>query len=99
MIRIVKVKHRLKPKVSNERKTNHLVSLIQCSTRVYRISRQLERGALGSEVIAAGVKIKLLAIWFCGNRSMAKGASEDRLAQLSTSWRRTPGSAETACLQ
>ena len=39
---------------------------------------QLERGALGS-VIAAGVKMKLLAIWFCGNRSMAEGASEDRL--------------------
>ena len=39
---------------------------------------QLERGALGSVVIAGGVKQKLLAIWFCGNRSMAKGESEDR---------------------
>ena len=52
---------------------------------------QLERGALGSVVIAGGVKMKLLAIWFCGNRSMAKGASEDRLAHLSICWRRTPG--------
>ena len=26
--------------------------------------------------------MKLLAIWFCGNRSMAKGASEDRLAHF-----------------
>ena len=32
----------------------------------------LERGALGSAVIAGGVKMKLLAIWFCGNRSMVK---------------------------
>ena len=37
---------------------------------------QLERGALGSAVIAGGVKMKLIAIWFCGNRSMAKGASD-----------------------
>ena len=34
---------------------------------------QLERAALGSAVIAEGVKMKLLAIWFCGNRSMARG--------------------------
>ena len=33
---------------------------------------QLERGPLGSAVIAGGVKMKLLAIWFCGNRSMGK---------------------------
>ena len=31
---------------------------------------------------AGGVKKMLLAIWFCGNRSMAKGASEDRLAHF-----------------
>ena len=60
---------------------------------------QLERGALGSAVIDGGGKMKLLAIWFCGNRSMAKGASEDRLAHLSICWRRTPGSPETACRQ
>ena len=42
---------------------------------------------------------KLLAVWFCGNRSKAKGESEDRLAQLSICWRRTPGSPETACRQ
>ena len=47
---------------------------------------QLERGALGSAVIAGGVQMKLLAIWFCGNRSMAKGVSEDRLAHLSINW-------------
>ena len=41
---------------------------------------QLERGALGSTVIAGGVKMKLLAIWFCGKRNMAKGVSENRLA-------------------
>ena len=41
---------------------------------------QIERGALGSVVIAGGVKMKLLAIWFCGNQSMAKGEPEDRLA-------------------
>ena len=39
-------------------------------------------GALGSAVIAGGVKIKLLAIWLCRNQSMAKGASEDRLAHF-----------------
>ena len=60
---------------------------------------QLERGALGSVAIAGGVKMKLSAIRFCGNRSMAKGASEDRLAHLSICWRRTPGSPETACRQ
>ena len=43
--------------------------------------------------------MKLLAIWFRGNRSMAKGASEDRLTHLSICWRRTPGSPETACRQ
>ena len=52
-----------------------------------------------SAVIAGGVKVKLLAIWFCGNRSMAKGAPEDRLAHLSICRRRTPGSPETACRQ
>ena len=41
--------------------------------------------------------MKLLEIWFCGNRSMAKGASEDRFVHLSMCWRRTPGSPETAC--
>ena len=39
---------------------------------------QLERGALGSAVIAGGEERKLITIWFCGNRSVAKGASEDR---------------------
>ena len=43
--------------------------------------------------------MKLLAICFCGNRSMAKVASEDRLAHLLICWRRTQGSAETACRQ
>ena len=43
--------------------------------------------------------MKLLAIWFCGNQSMANGALEDRLAHLSICWRRTPGSPETACRQ
>ena len=38
---------------------------------------RLERGALG---LAGGVKMKLLAIWFCGYRSMTKGALEDRIA-------------------
>ena len=33
---------------------------------------QLERGALGSAVIAGGVEMKLSTIWFCGNRGMAK---------------------------
>ena len=60
---------------------------------------QLERGALGSAVIAGGVEMKLLEIWFFGNQSMAKGASEDRLAHLSICWRRTPRSPETACWQ
>ena len=60
---------------------------------------QLERCALGSVFLAGGVVMKLLAIWFCGNRSMAKGATEDRLAHLSICWRRTPGSPETACRQ
>ena len=60
---------------------------------------QLKRGALGSTVIAGGVKRKMLAVWFCGNRSMAKGASEDRLAHLLICWRRTPGSPETAWRQ
>ena len=46
----------------------------------YQGSRlQLERGASSSGVIAGGVKLKLLTIWFCGNRNIAKGASEDRL--------------------
>ena len=43
---------------------------------------QVERGTLGSAVVAGGVDMKLLAIWFCGNQSMAKGASEDRLVDL-----------------
>ena len=43
--------------------------------------------------------MKLLAICFYEHRSMAIGASEDRLAQSSICWRRTPGSQETACLQ
>ena len=60
---------------------------------------QLERGALGSVVIAGGVKMKLLAIWFCGNQSKAKGVSEDRFAHLLICWRRTPRSPETACRQ
>ena len=60
---------------------------------------QFERGDLSSVAIAKGVKMKLLAIWFCGNRSMAKGASEDRLAHVSICRRRTPGSPETACRQ
>ena len=37
--------------------------------------------------------------WIFGNRSMAKGASENRLTHLSICWRRTPGSPETACRQ
>ena len=48
---------------------------------------------------SGGVKLKLVAIWFYGNQSMAKGASEDRLAFLLICWRRTPGSPETACWQ
>ena len=43
--------------------------------------------------------MKLLAIWFYEYRSMAIGESEDRFAQSSICWRRTPGSQETACLQ
>ena len=43
---------------------------------------QLEGGALGSAAIAGGVNMKFLAIWFYRNRSMAKGASEDRLAHF-----------------
>ena len=44
-------------------------------TQGYLGSRpQIERGALGSVVIAGGVKMKLLAIRVCGNRSMAQGA-------------------------
>ena len=66
----------------------------------YQGSRpQFERGALGSAVIAGGVQMKLLAIWFCGTQSMEKGASEDRLARLLICWRQTPGSPETACWQ
>ena len=60
---------------------------------------QLERDVLGSAVIAGGVKMKLFSIWFCGNRSMVKGVSEDRLAHLLICWRRTLGSPETACRQ
>ena len=48
---------------------------------------QLERGALGSAVIAGGVKMKLFS----------EGVSEDRLANLLICWRRTPGSPEAAC--
>ena len=44
-------------------------------------------------------KMKLLAIWFCGNRSMAKGASKDRLAHLSICLRWALGSPETFCWQ
>ena len=35
----------------------------------------------------------------CGNLSMAKGTTEDRLAHLLMCWRRTPGSPETTCQQ
>ena len=59
-----------------------------------RISTTIEE-----RYLAGGVKLKLLAIWFCGNRSMAKGTSEDRLAHLLIYWRRTLGSPETACRQ
>ena len=46
----------------------------------YLVSRpQLDRGALGSAAIARGIKMKLLAIWYCGKQSIAKGAPEDRL--------------------
>ena len=65
---------------------------MRCFVQGYLGSRpQLERGVLGSVVIAGGVKMKLLAIWFV-DRSMAKGASEDRLAHLWICWRRTSGS-------
>ena len=62
---------------------------------------RLEReSALGSAIIAGGVKMKLLVIWLCGNRSLTKDrASEDRFAHLWIWWRRSPGSPETACLQ
>ena len=43
--------------------------------------------------------MKVLAIWFCGHRNMAKEASEDRLAYLSICWRWTPGSPGTVCRQ
>ena len=43
---------------------------------------QSERSALGLAVIAGGVKMKCLTIWFCWNRSMTKGALEDRVAHL-----------------
>ena len=33
--------------------------------------------------------MKLTAISFCGNRSMVKGASEDRLAHFLIWWRQT----------
>ena len=56
---------------------------MKCFMQDYLGSRpQLERGAIGSMAIAEGVQMKLLMIWFCGNQSMAKGASEDRLAHL-----------------
>ena len=50
-----------------------------------------ERGDLRSAVIAVGVKMKLLVIWFCWNPSIAKEASEDRLAHNlleAACWRR-----------
>ena len=54
---------------------------MRCFMQGYLGSRpQLETGALGSVVIAGGVKMKLLAILVVGNRSMTKGASGDRLA-------------------
>ena len=59
---------------------------------------QLERGTLGYAVIAGGVKM-FLAMWFCENRSLSKGASEDRLMHLLICWRWTLGSPETACRQ
>ena len=73
---------------------------MRCFMQGYLVSRpQVERGALGSAVVDGGVKMKLLAIGFCGNRCMAKASWEDRLAHLSICWRRTPGSPETACQQ
>ena len=62
-----------------------------------RISTTI-RGTLGWLVIVGGVKMELLAIWFRGNRSMAKG-TWDRLAHLSIYCLRTLGSLETACWQ
>ena len=47
---------------------------------------QLERGVLGSVVTTGGVKMKLLAIWFCGSQSMANGVSEDKFAHLLMCW-------------
>ena len=64
---------------------------------LYGSQPQLEGGALGSAAIAGGVNMKLWAIWFCGNRSMAKGVSEERLVHVSICRRPTPGSPETAC--
>ena len=55
-------------------------------TGLSRISTTIRERRLRFSVIAGGVKMKLLAIWFCGNRSMAKGASEDRLAHLLICW-------------
>ena len=43
--------------------------------------------------------MKLIEIWFCGNRSMAKGASKDRLTHLLICRRQTSGSPRTACQQ
>ena len=60
----------------------------------WRSKTELERGVSASVVIAGGVKLKL-AVWFCGNRSMVKGASEDRLAHFSVC---RSGSPETVCL-
>ena len=73
---------------------------MKCFMQDYLESQpQSERGALFSVVIAGGVKMKLVTIWFCGAQSMAKGTSEDRLAHLSICWRRTPGPPGTACWQ
>ena len=46
-----------------------------------------------------GVKMKSLANCFCGNWSMTKGVSADRLAHLLICWRQTLGSPETAYWQ
>ena len=78
---------------------SHISDLTLCELTCLRFQPQLERGALGSVVIVGGVEMKLLAIWFCGIRSMAKGASEDRHAHLLICWRRIPGAPETACQQ
>ena len=54
---------------------------MKCFMQDYLRSRpQLERGAIGSAVIAGEAKMKLVAIWFWWNRRMVKGTSEDRLA-------------------